>query len=363
MRTLTTTSLIAAFLAALLLAPGCEDSPLTAGANYKMILFANPTALRFDPAHPDPPPTASIVATIVSDTGIPQKGYLVYFSSNGGVLSSGTQGIKTDANGAATDTLTVGAQDPPSITVTATSTTLTQNVTVTKTIVGANHPPVATIVASPTVQQAAGRPVGFDGSTSSDPDAGDYIAHYKWVVTSSNPDDPAQNPIVQEGASVSSISFAAFTNPQTLTVALTVTDHNNASTSASISYNIVARLCSDNVKPVAVIAGAATQAAPPGAVGATVPFLLDGTLSTDAETAIQTYTWTCGNGTAPVVPPGGDGSTVTCNYTVQSASHTYPATLVVTDQGFGLPALECQQSSIAATVQVVVAPATGLRFP
>ena len=156
-------------------------------------------------------------------------------------------------------------------------------------------------------------------------------------------------------ATTPNISFAGFVGPQTLTVNLLVSDHFGlASAPAQKVYTIKSQLCSDNVKPTAVIAGAATQTVF-GSPGNSVTVTLDGTLSTDPEGPIESYTWTCGNGAGPV-PVGGDPSVVTCAYVVEAASHTYTPTLVVADRGFGPPALTCQQLSTAVSIQVVVAP-------
>ena len=346
MRTMMRTLTIVAFVAALALAVGCEDTPLTAGKDFTMTLVAKPATVFIDPAQGVNTANTSIVASVLDSTGVPQKGITVFFSNTGGVLASGNAGVTTDSGGIAADVLTVRVQDAAEISVTATSATLAQTVKVTKTTVATNHPPVAKIVASPSFEQAIGLTVVFDGSTSSDPDAGDGVAGYSWVITS---DDPTQSPISKTGAT---ISLPGFPNAQTLTVVLNIIDYSNFPATASMTYFIKAvRSCTDNTPPTAVIAGAATQTKF-GLVGSTVHFLLDGTLSSDFENAIQTYTWTCGNGAI------GNASTVTCDYLVGSASQTYTATLVVKDQGFGLPGLECQQVSAPASVQVVVSPTT-----
>ncbi len=183
MQTMMRAWMIAAFLAVLAMASGCEDTPLTAGEGDQMILLANPSTVRVDPSDPDNPPTSRIVATIASDTGVPQPGLNVIFSSSGGALASNTQPVQTDASGNAYDTLTVDVQDPAQISVTATSTALTQTVTVTKTTVDAciaNTAPTAAFpVSNPDPGQTGDpRSVGLT-STSTDASPG-TITSYAW---------------------------------------------------------------------------------------------------------------------------------------------------------------------------------------
>jgi hypothetical protein len=344
MRTLLKLSMIAAFVAALALATGCEDSPLAPGADSTMTVVANPSTLVFRPA--DATLQATISAVVLSSTGAPEQGVTVLFSTTSGNLSSAGSGVTTNGSGTATVTLTVPRDGPAEVTVTATAAALVETVKVTKTTSSTNHPPVAKIVVSPAFEQAVNLAIVLDGTSSTDPDTGDSISSYDWTITSTDPTQPA---IAKTGASV---SIPGFANPQTLTIVLDVKDTSNLPATTSIAYFIKAtRSCSDNTAPTAVIAGAATQTRT-GAVASTVHFVLDGSLSTDTQNAIQTYTWNCGNGVAPV----GTGASVTCDYVVETTNHTYTATLVVKDQGFGLPGLECQQSSAPASVQVTIGP-------
>ena len=367
MRTLMIAWMIVAFLAVLAIASGCEDSPVTAGKDFTMGLVATPSTVVIDPPHGINSAETTIVATVLSAAGAPKSGLTVYFSNTSGVLASGTAGVVTDANGIASDVLTVRSQDAAEITVTAISGTLTQTVKVTKSTAAVNRPPVAVIVATPVSQQASGRAVVFDGSTSSDPDTGDFITNYKWTITSTNPDTGKANPFIVQGAGVSGVSFpsdnvGAFVNVQDLTVALQVTDNRGTQAQATIAYKIVAVNCSANTKPTAVIAGAPSQQVF-GAPGTIQAFLLDGTLSSDPETAIETYTWSCGNGTNPLpqVPP----SKAICKYTVDATPRTYTATLVVSDRGTGsidqtTGQYPCVAVSAPASVQVVVTPLAGV---
>src|SRR5262245_1796775 len=143
-------SMIAAFLVALAAATGCEDSPVTAGKHFQIYVIALPPTVRVDPDNPTDPLTSRIVATIVSDTGAPQKGLLVFFSADGGELSSGNQPVRTDANGNAFDTLTIDPDGPGDITVTASSTSLSDSVTVTNGACTANAAPAPPVFTVPT---------------------------------------------------------------------------------------------------------------------------------------------------------------------------------------------------------------------
>jgi hypothetical protein len=112
--------------------------------------------------------------------------------------------------------------------------------------------------------------------------------------------------------------------------------------------------CNSNSAPTARIAGAATQQLL-GPVGPKA-FFVDGALSSDQETLIDSYIWNCGNGVAPV-PGGGDDPQVSCTYDIQATPRTYTLSLQVRDQGNGIQtggSYECAKTSTAATIQVVV---------
>jgi hypothetical protein len=368
----------AALLAPVIFLSGCEDSPLSAGKDYTMTIIAQPQTVVVNPAAGIDSAQASILATVLNKDSVPQQGITVYFSNKGGTLNSGVNGVTTNASGVASDVLTVTNVDPAEIDVTATSAALTQTIKITKSTVAANRPPVAAIVASPVDEQAKGQAVIFDGSNSSDPDTTDAITMYKWVITSTNPDADKDNPIIAEGAGVSGVSFpsdanSAFANKQDLTVTLLVTDDPNAPAilagggtvayraQSTVPYSIVDVRCSDNTKPTAIIAGAATQQIF-GAPTVTVNFLADGTLSTDAETPqLETFTWNCGNGSIPL-PQGINGSKAVCKYVVDQTPRTYTLTLVVTDNGTGNivnGSYECAAESTPVSIQVVVSPLAG----
>jgi hypothetical protein len=204
-------------------------------------------------------------------------------------------------------------------------------------------------VATPAVEQTLDRPVGFDGSTSSDPDAGGFIVAYKWIVKSSVPTPNTTVPIADD--TTTNISFAGFTSPQTLTVTLTVTDDTGRDAFTTISYDIKA--C-QNPAPTAIISGPTTITLV-GAAGSTKTAALDSAGSFDFPPgAIASFSWNCGNGAATSSAP-----TVSCDYVVASATVTYTATLVVLDDGAHPPDPACPSRNANDSVQIVVAPSSG----
>jgi hypothetical protein len=369
---------MAALAVASLVSTGCEDTPLTAGADYTISVIAQPGTVVINPAQGIDTAQATILATVLDAESVPQQGITVFFTSEGGSLTSGANGVKTNASGIAIDVLTVTADDPDEVVVTAISASLTDAVTVTKNSVTGNLPPTAAIVASPSGSQASGKQVIFDGSASSDPDEDDFITMYKWVITSTNHSQNGwtANPFVAEGPGVSGVSFPSGTSGplvgvQDLNVTLLVTDDPNAPAQftagqpiayraqQTLPYAITTVRCSDNIKPTAVIAGGTTQQIFGGA-GTQQTFNADGSLSSDPETAIETYTWNCGNGT--IAQPGATPSRAVCTYIVDGVPRTYTVTLVVTDRGTGQLVngeYECAADSVPASIQLVVSPLAG----
>lgn len=347
---------------------GCEDTDLTAPADGTIVLTANPATLTIDPNAADPPrdpetgqlmAQSTIVARVFDGSGLPQENVAVIFSTTAGRLDSAgapgapVQSIKTNANGVAQDVLTVRENDPADITVTAQSSSISEDVAVTKIVSGLNEPPRASINPVPFAGGLAGEPVVFDGSSSVDPDG--TITMYRWTINSGNPDPgkPATE-VVEEPNAFGLERLYDF--PQTLLVTLEVTDDPDAAALLAagmpVPYDdfdvINYEISCNNRAPTAIIAGPETIDLIVPA-GQTQLILFDGTLSRDDETAIDRWVWSCGNEFAPE-PQNPLGSVVGCRYRGQSTARTYTATLDVVDRGTGRidPATgtwECQKSS------------------
>ena len=388
MRATRRAALAALGAALLLMSAGCVNSPLTAGTDCTMGLIVNPESLTFDPNQPASAQDVALVATLLNKDGVPQSGVTVIFSASVPGLASGNAGVKTDGSGNARDTLHVtSANAIADITVNATSGSLKNTFTIKVNTGTLNHPPTASILASPKTEQASGGSVVFDGSSSSDPDHGDSITMWKWVITSTNPDQanvpnqgdaPKDNPMIFEGPAVSGVSIpndtlTPFRNVQDLNVQLEVTDDPGAPAlfanhqpiayrgQTLLQYSIVAVRCDNNTAPTAVLSGSTQQVV--GFPQSNQAVRLDGSLSSDPESAqLQSYNFNCGNGTLPVAIPGLPSSKVNCFYTVDTVSRTYTATLVVQDTGTGQIVggqYQCAKLSQPASIQITVIPLAG----
>jgi hypothetical protein len=159
-----------------------------------MTALANPSSVVVDPSNPSETKQVAIVATVLSDTGIPQKGFTVYFTTDGGTLASNSQGIKTDSSGVARDTLTVGVSGSGDHHGHRALVDAVGNREGDEDAPRGQQRATAKIVTLPTDEQAVSRSVSFDASTSTDPDAGDSVATYAWSITSSAPDPGWTNP-------------------------------------------------------------------------------------------------------------------------------------------------------------------------
>jgi uncharacterized repeat protein (TIGR01451 family) len=120
-----------------------------------------------------------------------------------------------------------------------------------------NQPPVAVIAANPTSGPAP-LTVSFNGSGSSDPDAGDAITAYSWDL---NGDGTFGD------ATTATTSFT-YNTPGTYTASLRVTDKHNATNTTSVTISV------NNTPPTAVIdtPTACPNASPCWAVGDVINF-------------------------------------------------------------------------------------------
>lgn len=347
----------AVVLAVLASATSCEDSDLTAPGDGSLTLKANPSTVVIDSNRlvEDPPGSGifvpqtkgstTLIAQVFDADGKALSNIAVLFTTAAGTLSTGGQGgepvstVKTDDSGIAQAVLTISATDPADVLVRATSSALTTEVTVKRSLVAANQPPTAVVVAAPQNKQAIDEPVVFDGTSSVDPDD-DLITMYRWTITSTNPDPGRANPYVVEDPAASGLDLV-FENVQNLVVTLQVTDDPDAQrlkqqglpvpyspNQDTLLYEI--QRCAVNEAPTASIEGTDPIQAS-GAAGQNVTVPLNGSNSRDPEQfPLETYTWTCGNNSLPQVQ---GQPIVACTYRVQSVAVEYEATLVVTDRG------------------------------
>ena len=189
----------------------------------------------------------------------------------------------------------------------------------------------ADVVIEARIINAAGFPAsGVDVTFSTS--GGQFVTD---AAVTTNGSGVAQVTLRVRGSDPSSITVTARSGSVTQTVTVTVN-------------------CPDNTPPVAVITVTSGSTTLSGAAGVPVTIGLSGTSSTDAETAIASYAWDCGNGTT------GAGSTITCSYTVLDSTQdpdgiqNYTVSLTVTDEGTGSVPFTCQQTSTPATLAVTV---------
>jgi hypothetical protein len=355
---------------------GCEDSDVTVPASGVINMNAAPGAIQIDPnTDPSNPDTlrfekeSVITATVFDDRNLPVQGVTVDFESSSGIPMSPLTST-TNVNGRVQSTLTVTDLDAGTVSVTARSGVVTGVVSLDVSVVGANQLPRAALVITPGQQGQVGDIVTFDGSGSLDPDSN--ITCYQWVFDSDNPDDPGNDPEIIQGKAASGVN-RTYVNEQTVAVTLRVSDNPDEAACDNVDdqnpggivepaefFSPLAALTQypvlcNNPPPTAVISGPPIITAT-GSPSTLTSVTLNGTLSSDGETPIDRYVWNCGNEFAPTPVQPGDNSVVICRYRLG----TYTATLNVTDQGTGqinpgTGTFECQKTSEAASVSVVVA--------
>lgn len=118
------------------LAGACENSSVIAPKDATMTLAANPAQVTFSTT--DDHKTVALSAQVLASGGFPQAGVAVTFSTNAPTdtarLASNGQPVNTNSDSTARDTLTLLPDAPTSIDVTATSGSLSQKVTITKSV-------------------------------------------------------------------------------------------------------------------------------------------------------------------------------------------------------------------------------------
>jgi PKD repeat protein len=181
---------------------------------------------------------------------------------------------------------------------TGSSSMATASVSVTEPVV-APTPPTA-VISSSSAAGPAPLSVSFDGTGSSAVGTA-TITGYAWSFGDGT-------------TATGATATHAFTSAGTYTTALTVTDSNGLTSSASTPVVVTAAVA--NVAPKAVISATPTS----GSAPLTVTF--DGSASSDSDGTIASYTWHFGDGSSA------SGKTVSHTYTTEAS---FTATLQVTD--------------------------------
>ena len=191
----------------------CSDSgsSLTAemlrggtGVDPGFVLAADPVEIVIDTTDPNTPvdpdtgkflAQVALVLTALDAQEVPQPDLEIFFSSTAGTLESAGSPVLTDVDGQASDTLVVLEDDPDEIDVTASDGTRMATITLTKTVILPNQPPVADAGMDVIVEctSAAETAVTLDGSGSSDPDStegtNDDIVEFEWFEDFGTPDE------------------------------------------------------------------------------------------------------------------------------------------------------------------------------
>jgi hypothetical protein len=351
-----------AVLLLLALVPACESTDVTAPANSTIILQAVPASVLINQDAGETQGSTQIYALILDKGGQPLKDIPVIFTSTAGRLDSenfcnisnectrtgaactddtdcpppSTPAVKTNDEGVAIDRLTLRLFQDTAATadVTATTSVISQKVTVTKIVALGPVDPVAVITANPASGQRTGLPFSFDGSSSTfDPQV--ELTCFEWVITS-NLDWTGGECIglcvgktqTIRGPDKASITLHVDEDQVDLSAQLRVSDVdnvvcNNVTTPSSNDFSkpktISYQIRCDLTDPV-VDAGP-NQFASLAAHNGEVPITLTATAS-DPESGPMDYQWDCGNG------EGGSQQSVVCTYTSEGI---YTAKVIVTN--------------------------------
>jgi hypothetical protein len=169
-------------------------------------LTADPSAIVIDLGVPGSPTDSGtgkryeetdLTAVVLDEAMTPVFEAEVLFSTTAGVLASGGAPVLTDDQGMAADTLRVFEDDPDEIEVTATSGDMSETITIAKSLLLPNQPPVADAGDDIVIECVAGEDtlVTLDGSGSTDPDStpdtNDDIVLFEWFVDFGLPTETA----------------------------------------------------------------------------------------------------------------------------------------------------------------------------
>lgn len=341
--------------------PGCEDTEITAPEGSTITLVAQPSSITISQEAGETRGSATLAAQLLSSSGLPQADIPLFFTTNGGLLGSvnnqcvdgscaktgggctvdddcpavtGTS-INTDANGIATDVLTLRlAEDPESVEVTVQSTVSSTTITVGTNV---NSGPTAQISANPANGARTGSPITFGATTQ----AGVLITCYEWQISSS---DPSSNETIYAATPTINKRYGEpFTRgaEQDLTVQLRVSGQQGTCASGlpfsqfedSISYRIRCDFtdptldAGPNVVRSLVNDGQGTPSTVSVALRA---------IAFDDDDPCLLYTWNCEGGTTDDEPCDRDtedccgaDAAVTCKYTTEG---TFSPRVTVTNQ-------------------------------
>lgn len=337
---------------------GCEDTEITAPEGSTITLVAQPSSISISQEAGETRGSAEIVAQLLSSTGLPQADIPLFFTTNGGLLGSvnnqcvdescaNTGGacvvdddcpavsgssIETDANGIASDVLTIRlADDPETVEVTVQSTVSSTTISVGTNV---NAGPSAQISATPANGARTGSPITFGATTQS----GVVITCYEWQIESSNPAN--SETIYATSPTINKRYGDPFTRgaEQDLTVQLRVSGQSGLCRQGlpfsqfedSISY----RIRCDFTDPTADAGPNVVRSLANDAQNGVVSVALRATAFDDEDPCLF-YTWDCDTaGTPPACDPDaedccGVGASVTCEYQTEG---TFSPRVTVTNQ-------------------------------